>query len=104
MDSNLFIKGLTEEEAYDLEKIINSFNVFTVTEIADLVNTVKEYSDEQVIQEINEGKVDVVIATHRLLSDDIEFKKLGADVGIIKEYIEQSDVCFCDISNSFISA
>ena len=28
----------------------------------------------------------------------IEFKKLGADVGIIKDYIEQSDVCFCDIS------
>ena len=29
------------------------------------------------VEEINEGKVDVVIATHRLLSDDIQFKKLG---------------------------
>ncbi len=37
--------------------------------------TKKELSDK--INEIKEGKVDIVIGTHRLLSDDIVFKDLG---------------------------
>ena len=30
-----------------------------------------------IVEKLNSGEIDVVIATHRLLSDDIEFKKLG---------------------------
>ncbi len=32
---------------------------------------------KQIVKDINEGKVDVVIGTHRLLGDDIRFKNLG---------------------------
>ena len=32
---------------------------------------------KQIVQNLREGKVDVVIGTHRLLSNDIEFKDLG---------------------------
>lgn len=32
---------------------------------------------KKLIEEINNGSIDVIIATHRLLSDDIKFKKLG---------------------------
>ncbi len=32
---------------------------------------------KELVEKINEGKIDVVVATHRLLSDDIKFKKLG---------------------------
>jgi transcription-repair coupling factor (superfamily II helicase) len=32
---------------------------------------------KQIVQNLKEGKVDVVIGTHRLLSNDIEFKDLG---------------------------
>ncbi|MCB0392076.1 MAG: transcription-repair coupling factor [Bdellovibrionales bacterium] len=32
---------------------------------------------KQTLEELKEGKVDIVIGTHRLLSKDVEFKKLG---------------------------
>lgn len=32
---------------------------------------------QEVIKEIKEGKTDIVIGTHRVLSDDVEFKNLG---------------------------
>lgn len=32
---------------------------------------------EQIIKEVKQGKVDVLIGTHRLLSDDVSFKNLG---------------------------
>ena len=32
---------------------------------------------KEIIKKINDGELDVVIGTHRLLSDDIQFKKLG---------------------------
>ncbi|MCD6303242.1 MAG: DEAD/DEAH box helicase, partial [Anaerolineae bacterium] len=31
----------------------------------------------QVVEDLSEGKVDIVIGTHRLLSDDVEFRDLG---------------------------
>lgn len=33
--------------------------------------------NREIIDKLNEGKIDVVIGTHRLLSSDIKFKKLG---------------------------
>ena len=35
------------------------------------------YKNAQVIKELNEGKVDIVIGTHRLLQEDIHFSNLG---------------------------
>ncbi|MBR2068618.1 MAG: transcription-repair coupling factor [Candidatus Gastranaerophilales bacterium] len=59
---------------------------------------------KETIKNINEGSIDVVVATHRLLSDDIKFKKLGLLVideehkfGVrqkekIKQYKENIDI------------
>ncbi len=61
---------------------------------------------KETIEKINSGDVDVVIATHRLLSDDIKFKKLGLLVideehkfGVrqkekIKQYKENIDILY----------
>ncbi|GAB6282604.1 MAG: transcription-repair coupling factor [Ignavibacterium sp.] len=32
---------------------------------------------KEILQDLSEGKVDIVIGTHRLLSDDVKFKELG---------------------------
>lgn len=79
MDSALFFKGLDEEELYDLTNIINSFNVFTITELKDLVNTVKEYSNEKVIQDIK-----TKITEQQNLEDTDVMKLLANKKGTIK--------------------
>ncbi len=58
------------------ETIKQRFEPFDVN-VAVLNRFCSKKEQKKTIEEINEGKVDVVIATHRLLSDDIEFKKLG---------------------------
>ncbi len=51
------------------------FKDFAVT-IKYLSRFNPERENRKIIQELNEGKVDIVIGTHRLLSTDIKFKKL----------------------------
>lgn len=46
-------------------------------EIALLSRLVSEKYQEETIKKIKEGKVDLVIGTHKLLSSKVEFKKLG---------------------------
>ncbi len=58
------------------ETIKQRFEPFDV-KVALLNRFCSKKEQKQVIEDINEGKVDVIIATHRLLSDDINFKKLG---------------------------
>lgn len=79
MDSTLFFKGLDEEEQNDLTNIINSFNVFTITELEDLVNTVKGYSNEKVIQDIK-----TKINEQQNLEDNDVIKLLTSKKGTIK--------------------
>ena len=45
--------------------------------IACLNRFVSTKEVKRIIEEIKEGKIDIVIGTHRLLSDDISFKDLG---------------------------
>lgn len=58
------------------ETIRERFEPFNVN-VAVLNRFCSKKEQKNIIEEINEGKIDVVIATHRLLSDDINFKKLG---------------------------
>lgn len=37
----------------------------------------KPYENKKVLEKLKSGKVDIVIGTHRLLSNDVEFKNLG---------------------------
>jgi len=44
----------------------------------DMLNRFRSTADQKrVLKELKEGKVDIVIGTHRLLSSDMEFKDLG---------------------------
>ena len=55
---------------------IDRFKNFAVNIV--LLNRFVSHKDLQKIKsELKEGKVDIVIGTHRILSDDIEFKDLG---------------------------
>ena len=58
------------------ETIKQRFEPFDV-KVALLNRFCTKKEQRKTIEDIDEGKVDVVIATHRLLSDDIQFKKLG---------------------------
>lgn len=45
--------------------------------VASLSRFNNKYENKEVIEKIKEGKVDIAIGTHRLLSNDLEFKNLG---------------------------
>jgi transcription-repair coupling factor (superfamily II helicase) len=47
------------------------------TKIAMLSRNVSDSEQKKTIEELKEGKIDFVIGTHRLLSDDVSFKDLG---------------------------
>ena len=58
------------------QTIYERFKPFSVrVELLSRFRSAKE--QKQVVKEINEGSVDVVIGTHRLLGDDVQFKNLG---------------------------
>lgn len=79
MDSTIFFNQLDDEELDDLKNIINSFNVFTITELKDLVDTVLEYSNERVIQDIK-----AKINEQQQLEDKDVMKLLASKKGTIK--------------------
>ena len=55
---------------------INRFKSFPVN-IAILNRFVSQKHVTNILQRLKEGKIDILIGTHRILSDDIEFKDLG---------------------------
>lgn len=55
---------------------INRFKSFPV-KIALLNRFVSIKESKTILQELKEGKIDILIGTHRILSQDIEFKDLG---------------------------
>lgn len=46
-------------------------------EIASLSRFNNKYENQDIIESTKKGKIDIVIGTHRLLSNDVEFKNLG---------------------------
>ena len=87
------------------ETIKERFEPYDVR-VAILNRFCSKKEQKQTIEKINSGEIDVVIATHRLLSDDIKFKKLGLLVideehkfGVrqkekIKQYKENIDILY----------
>jgi len=55
---------------------IDRLNQFAV-KICQLSRFVSASQQEKIIEEISQGKKDIVIGTHRILSDDVKFKDLG---------------------------
>lgn len=55
---------------------LERFKDFPIT-IALLNRFTSAKDTKRIIEDLKEGKIDIVFGTHRLLSDDIKFKKLG---------------------------
>jgi transcription-repair coupling factor (superfamily II helicase) len=64
---------LAEQHYYNFYKRLDGFPV--KVEMLSRFRTKSEQT--QIIRELKEGKVDIIIGTHRLLSKDISFKDLG---------------------------
>ncbi len=65
---------LLSQQQYD--NAINRFKNYGVNiEILNRYNTLKD--TKRILEDLSSGKIDVLIGTHRLLSDDIKPKKLG---------------------------
>ncbi len=64
---------LAEQHYNTFKERLSQFPV----KVAVLSRFVRKSKQTQIIKELAEGKVDIVIATHRLLSKDIKFNNLG---------------------------
>ncbi len=64
---------LTMQHYQTLKERFEPFNV----QIALLNRFCSNKEQKAIIEKINNGSIDVVVGTHRLLSEDIKFKKLG---------------------------
>lgn len=64
---------LAEQHYLSLSKLLIPLGI----NIALLIHSVPKSSKEQLKQQIREGKVDIVVGTHALLQEDVEFKQLG---------------------------
>lgn len=56
--------------------IVEEFNKFNI-KVELLTSSIKGKKKEQIYENIKSGKVDIVIGTHSLIDDDLEFKNLG---------------------------
>ncbi len=64
---------LAEQHCYNFARRLKNFPV----KVAMLSRFRTKHEQSKIIKELREGKVDIVIGTHRLLSKDIQFKDLG---------------------------
>ena len=62
------------KQHYDVS--VSRFEGFGV-KIALLSRQIKPAQQEKIIKQVKEGKIDLLIGTHRILSEDIQFKDLG---------------------------
>ncbi|MFH1509522.1 MAG: DEAD/DEAH box helicase [Candidatus Nealsonbacteria bacterium] len=64
---------LTDQHFQNFKKRLEDIPVI-IGSISRLQNKKEQ---KEIVKKINEGKIDIIIGTHRLLSKDIEFKNLG---------------------------
>ncbi|KAJ51520.1 ATP-dependent DNA helicase RecG [Clostridium tetanomorphum] len=64
---------LAQQHYKEVSKILNDFNL----NIRLLSGSTPKKEKEQVKKELKEGKIDIIIGTHALIEDDVEFYKLG---------------------------
>ncbi|VAX16908.1 Transcription-repair coupling factor [hydrothermal vent metagenome] len=64
---------LAEQHFSTFKERLSQFPV----KVAVLSRFVKQSVQKEIVQQLAEGKIDIVIGTHRLLSKDIKFKDLG---------------------------
>ncbi len=64
---------LAEQHYQTLKKLLAPFKL----EIALLTKSTEKKRRERLLAELRQGKVDLVVGTHALLQDEVDFKKLG---------------------------
>ena len=64
---------LATQHAETLTKLLKPFNIT----VGLLVGSVKPAAKKQLYQAITDGKVQVIVGTHALIQDKVQFKKLG---------------------------
>ena len=64
---------LAQQHYLTLKKRFEGFPV----KLAMLSRFITEREQQQVITDLRRGQVDIVVGTHRLLADDVDFKRLG---------------------------
>ncbi|OIK13976.1 ATP-dependent DNA helicase RecG [Bacillus sp. MUM 116] len=64
---------LAEQHAESLKSLLDPFAFRTEL----LTSSVKGKRRREILQDLAEGKVDILIGTHALIQDDVSFKKLG---------------------------
>ena len=64
---------LAEQHAATFRERLQGFPV----RVESLTRFRSPAEQKQIIQELGQGRVDIVVGTHRLLSQDVAFKRLG---------------------------
>lgn len=64
---------LAKQHLENFRKMLNGFNINCEL----LVSGITKKQKEDILQELKTGKIDIIIGTHALLEDNVEFKNLG---------------------------
>ncbi|MCX5716110.1 MAG: ATP-dependent DNA helicase RecG [Candidatus Omnitrophica bacterium] len=67
---------LAEQHYLNLSKLLVPFGI----DIALLINSVPENAKQDIKQKIKQGEIDIVVGTHALIQEGVEFNKLGVCV------------------------
>ena len=67
----------TEVLAYQHYETIRNILSSTDIRIALLVGSMKKKEKDEIVEKLSEGKIDFIIGTHALLSENVSFKSLG---------------------------
>ena len=64
---------LAEQHYKSLEKLLNKFNI----KVSLLTGSIKKKDKDIILNDLKEGKINLIIGTHALISDNVSFKNLG---------------------------
>lgn len=64
---------LAEQHYLTIDKLLSKFNIKT----ALLTNAIKGKAKKELIEKINNGKIDIIIGTHSVLNDSIQYNNLS---------------------------
>ncbi|WP_433957731.1 ATP-dependent DNA helicase RecG [Cytobacillus horneckiae] len=64
---------LAEQHAQSMESMLASFNIRTEL----LTSSVKGKRRREILQQLHEGEIDILIGTHALIQEEVEFNHLG---------------------------
>ncbi|MFH2011466.1 MAG: ATP-dependent DNA helicase RecG [Pseudomonadota bacterium] len=70
---------LAEQHFKNIQHLTEKFGVKTVL----LTSNIKKTQKDKILDDIKEGNIDIVVGTHAVIQENVEFKKLG--LGVIDE-------------------